>query len=218
MPDAMPTLNSEDAEQSLIKIIARSRQVILLRVRQKNGRGARDDFDKRTRKRRDTKRSANFASNGARPSETGTRVAWKKTLPDEVSVAVATRAGKLALRSSDPSFRRWTPMPATTTHCSQCSTRLAGEAPTVARRLRERNARRGLFVDQRRRRDGVGLLRNGQAGTRLPPRAVEPRQGMKGNERVDHGDDGDGEAEAPRQKVDMTKTRRHVTDMSRHVV
>mmetsp|Transcript_2670 Transcript_2670/g.6147 ORF Transcript_2670/g.6147 Transcript_2670/m.6147 type:complete len:86 (-) Transcript_2670:26-283(-) len=67
MPASMPTLNSEDAEQSLIKIIARSRQVILLRVRQKNGRGARDDFDKRTRKRRDTKRSANFASNGVGP-------------------------------------------------------------------------------------------------------------------------------------------------------
>ncbi|EJK62468.1 hypothetical protein THAOC_16922 [Thalassiosira oceanica] len=34
------------------------------------------------------------------PSETGTRVAWKKTLPEDADeVSVATRAGKLALRS-----------------------------------------------------------------------------------------------------------------------
>ena len=64
MPDAMPTLNSEDAEHSLIKIVACSRQVILLRVRQKNGSLARDDLKKGLENGGTLKRNANIASNG----------------------------------------------------------------------------------------------------------------------------------------------------------
>ncbi|EJK72310.1 hypothetical protein THAOC_06170 [Thalassiosira oceanica] len=110
--------------------------------------------------------------------------------PTADEVSVATGAGKLALRSlfasmsadaDDDDDDSLLTIPDAAGGGS--SERWRGDVESGGRR----NARRGLFVDQRRRRDGVGLLRNGQAGTRLPPRAVESRRGMKRNEslRVD---------------------------------